>query len=446
MARPNPCPGECVYCPTAAEAPKSYTAESPAVLRALRCDFDPYRQVQQRVQSLRSMGHPVEKVELIIMGGTFLAYPLDYQWCFVKACYDALNGQPSSDLKSAKALNESAALRCVGLCVETRPDWCGEPEIELLHQYGATRVELGVQTLDDRIHQLTRRGHGVAAIIDATARLRRHGFKVYYHWMPGLPGSTPELDLALTRRLFDDPAFRPDGLKLYPTVVVHGSQLEQWYKEGRFNPVSITAMTDLLVQVKALVPPYVRIARLMRDIPPKYIVAGCDDLALRSRVQERMKELGLNCSCIRCREYGHRLRDGWRAGEPALVHRSYAVDGGTEVMLSYEDTADTLYGLLRLSIMRANGIGDGSATVTATVRELHVFGREMSLGERDSSAAQHRGLGAALLREAERVAAEHYGARELGVLSGVGVREYYRNLGYTAAEPYMVKSLPAAVA
>jgi len=443
MAKPYPCPGDCVYCPSAEGAPKSYTSESPAVLRAIRCGFDPWKQVVLRVRSLRDMGHPVDKVELIIMGGTFLSYPVDYQYQFVKSCYDALNGMEAEDLAGAKELNESAALRCVGLCIETRPDWCGEAEVSRLHDFGATRVELGVQTLDDRIHELTGRGHGVAAVIEATARLRHHGFKVYYHWMPGLPGSSPEQDLALTRRLFAEEEFRPDGLKLYPTVVVHGSRLEQWFTDGRFRPGTTLEVRDLLVQMKTLVPPYVRIARLMRDIPPKFIVAGCDNLALRDTVRERMKELGLTCQCIRCREYGHRIRDGWKTGEPELRTQTYEVAQGREVMLSYEDRHGTLFGLLRLSLTERGAANEATGAAVATVRELHVFGPEVSFGERSPGAAQHRGLGAGLLGEAERICTREYGATALRVLSGVGAREYYRNLGYTLKEPYMVKSLAA---
>jgi elongator complex protein 3 len=442
MARPHPCPGQCVYCPSADGAPKSYTSESPAVLRALRCDFDPAEQVRLRLKALRDMGHPVDKVELLIMGGTFLAYPIEYQYAFVKSCYDALNGVESVDLRQAQQVNEGAGARCVGLCVETRPDWCGEEEIARLHDFGATRVELGVQTLDDGIHELTRRGHGVAEVVEATARLRRHGFKVYYHWMPGLPGATPEMDRALTSMLFDDPRFRPDGLKLYPTVVVQGSELAQWYAEGRFRPRSAEEMRDLLVELKQMVPPYVRIARLMRDIPPKFIIAGCDDLSLRDTVKEHMKEAGVSCRCIRCREYGHRLRDGWRPGQPELRSICYETAGSTEVMLSYEDTDSTLFGLLRLSVV-GEGSEEEGASATATVRELHVFGPEVGIGDRDGGAAQHHGLGASLLGEAERMASETFGASALRVLSGVGVREYYRALGYKAEGAYMVKTLAA---
>lgn len=444
MAKPHPCPGQCVYCPTSDSAPKSYTEESPVVLRAIRCDFDPYQQVMLRLRSLESMGHPVDKVELLIMGGTFLSYPVDYQYRFVKSCYDALNEVESVNLDEATRLNETARHRCVALCVETRPDVCGEDEVARLLEFGATRVELGVQTLDDGVHELMRRGHGVAEIVEATSRLRRHGFKVYYHWMPGLPGSSAARDLEMTQRLFDDPRFRPDGLKLYPTVVVQGSELEKWHEEGRFSPCSIEEMRNLLAGMKVLVPAYVRIARLMRDIPRKFIVAGCDDLALRSTVKERMRQLGTDCQCVRCREYGHRRRDGWTIGEPELRRLGYETAEGEEIMLSYEDEQGTLYALLRLSLTGPET--EGSTAPTATVRELHVYGPEVALGERDDTAAQHRGLGARLLREAERIAEAEYGAESLRVLSGVGARAYYRQLRYERQGPYMVKALavPAA--
>ena len=441
MAKPFACPGDCVYCPSAVGAPKSYTTESPAVLRAIRCEFDPAAQVRQRVSSLERMGHPVGKIELIIMGGTFLAYPVDYQYWFVKSCYDALNETESPDLAAAKSVNEAASHRCVGLCVETRPDWCGEDEVARLLEFGATRVELGVQTLDDAIHRLTHRGHGVAEIAAATSRLRCHGFKVYYHWMPGLPGSSPEHDLSMTRRLFDEPEFRPDGLKLYPTVVVAGSELESWYNAGDFLPGSNLEMRDLLIQMKQMVPPYVRIARLMRDIPTKFILAGCDDLALRGTIKIRMKELGLHCQCVRCREYGHRMRDGWKVGEPELRRRSYDSADGHEEFLSYEDAAGTLFALLRLSCPDADCRASLGVGKTAMVRELHVFGPELVLGERRKTAAQHRGLGTLLMEEAERIAATEMGMDTLRVLSGVGVKDYYRQLGYSPDGPYMAKFL-----
>lgn len=431
MAKPFPCPGRCIYCPGSPEAPKSYTVESPAVIRARSCGFDARKQVEVRLKTLAEMGHAGDKVELIIMGGTFLSYPDDYQYQFVKDCYDALNGTVSGSLDEARALNEKAEHRCVGLCIETRPDFCGEKEIERMLDFGATRVELGVQTLDDDIHRLTRRGHGVAEIVSATRLLRDYGFKVHYHWMPGLPGSTPQHDLELSHQLFEDERFRPDGLKLYPTLVVQGSELESWYRDGRYHPYPDEVMTDLLVAIKSSIPRYVRISRLMRDIPGKFIIAGSRDLALRGTVRKLMEQAGVRCHCIRCREYGHRRRDGWPIGRPELIRLDYETTGGKEVFLSYEDHNETLFGLLRLR----------AGQERVVVRELHVFGPEVPLGARLEQSAQHQGFGESLLREAERIARHECKVDRLSVLSGIGAREYYRLLGYRLAGAYMVKDL-----
>lgn len=431
MAKPFPCPGLCVYCPSSPEAPKSYTVESPAVLRARSCGFDASKQVEIRLGTLAEMGHARDKIELIVMGGTFLSYPADYQYQFVKDCYDALNGVPSSSLEEAKKTNEDATHRCVGLCIETRPDFCADKEIASMLDFGTTRVELGVQTLDDEIHRLTKRGHGVAEIIAATRLLRDRGLKVYYHWMPGLPGATPERDLQLSRQLFEDAHFRPDGLKLYPTLVVQGSELESWYRDGRYRPYRDEEMIDLLAAIKTSIPEYVRISRLMRDIPGKFIIAGSRDLALRGTVRKKMEESGVHCSCIRCREYGHRRRDGWSIDHPYLTRWDYEAAGGREVFLSYEDEKETLFALLRLRVSQQGAI----------VRELHVFGPEVPMGERLEGAAQHHGLGEGLLREAEGIAQNEFKVNRLSVLSGAGARGYYRSLGYTLEGAYMVKGL-----
>ena len=439
MAKPFPCPGECVYCPSAPEAPKSYTMESPAVLRARKCDFDAGKQVNIRLKTLADMGHAMDKIELIIMGGTFLAYPHEYQHQLIKDCYDALNGVPSASLEEAKKLNETTEHRCVGMCVETRPDFCGEEEIMRMLEFGVTRVEIGVQTLDDEIHRLTKRGHGVAEVVSATRLLRDCGFKVYYHWMPGLPGSTSEHDLELSQKLFDDNRFRPDGLKLYPTLVVAGSELETWYRDNSYQPYGDEEMIELLVEIKALIPKYVRIPRLMRDIPVKFIIAGCNDLALRGTIRKRMSQAGIKCSCIRCREYGHRLRDGWVIDKPGLTRLDYETFGGKEVFLSYEDENGTLFGLLRLRISDSSTLSSKIGRVM--VRELHIFGSEVPLGDRRTQAPQHHGLGEKLLKEAERIAREEFGSDRLAVLSGVGAREYYRSFGYKLEGAYVVKEL-----
>jgi elongator complex protein 3 len=443
MARPMGCPGQCIYCPTYATTPRSYTPESPAVLRARECDYAPKEQVRLRLKVLADMGHPTDKIELIVMGGTFLAGPVDYQYEFIKACYDALNGEDSATLEEAKQLNENARHRCVGLCLETRPDWCGPEQVARMLEFGTTRVELGVQTLDDEIYRLVRRGHGVEAVVSATRLLKEHGFKVHYHWMPGLPGSTPEKDLALSKQLFDDPRFRPDGLKIYPTMVVSGTELERWFQSGGYQPYDNETMTNLVAEIKSIVPKYIRISRVLRDIPPKFIVGGLKD-SLRDVVRERMKQAGTECRCIRCREYGHRRLTGWEVGEPLLVRMNYEASGGKEVFLSFEDERETLFGLLRLRIQSQpiGQLGPETDGNLAIIRELHVYGPEVPLKQQSPQGVQHRGFGRALLVEAEKIAREESQAGQMVVLSGVGAKEYYRaDFGYRSIGDYMVKSL-----
>ncbi len=413
------------------------------MLRAIKCDYDARRQVELRLKILSEMGHPTDKVELIIMGGTFIAYPVEYQYRFVEDCFDALNGTGSADLEEAQRLNETSSHRCVGLCIETRPDWCRQEEIDRMLEFGTTRVELGVQVLDDSIYQAVGRGHKVDDVVGTTALLREHGFKVHYHIMPGLPGSTPEKDLELSAKLFSDDRFRPDGLKLYPTMVVAGTELERWYRQGRYQPYDDDTMINLVADIKSIVPRYVRISRVLRDIPSKYIVAGLKD-SLRERVREVLKQRKLECICIRCREYGHRAMAGWEIGQPRLIRMDYEASDGREIFLSFEDERETLFGLLRLRIQSKTiaGLEQAENNNLALIRELHVYGPEVSLGQRDVSAAQHKGLGRELLLEAERIASREFGAPIIAVLSGVGAREYYRSgFGYSLQGSYMVKKL-----
>ena len=441
MSQPAGCPGNCVYCPTFDGSPQSYTPESPAVIRGRQCGFDAAAQVKLRLKTFTNMGHPTDKVEIIVMGGTFLAASLEYQYGFIKDCYDALNGVPSADLDEAKSINQTARFRCVGLCIETRPDVCGPDEIQRMLDFGATRVELGVQTLDDEIFDLVQRGHHVAEVVDATRLLKDHGFKVHYHWMPGLPGLTPERDLELARRLFLDERFRPDGLKLYPTMVVQGTELERWYREGRYTPYDDATMVNLMADIKALVPPYVRISRVLRDIPPQFIVGGLKN-SVRDGVKAILRARGEACQCVRCREYGHRRRDGWAIGEPGLNRLDYRASEGRELFLEITDEEDTLFGLLRLRVQDAAPSGFTTDGPTAIIRELHVYGAEVPLDDREDNAAQHKGIGKWLVTEAERVAGGQFGAKTMYVLSGVGARQYYRKeFGYELRGDYMVKEL-----
>ncbi len=442
MTQPAECPGTCIYCPTFSATPQSYTPKSPAVLRAINCEYDAAKQVELRLKILAGMQHPTQKIELIIMGGTFLATPAEYQYSFIKDCYNALNGVNSDNLEDAQRINETAQHRCVGLCIETRPDWCKKEDIERMLEFGATRVELGVQMLDDDIYKLVGRGHRVADVVQTTSLLKQYGFKVHYHWMPGLPGSSRQRDLELTKMMFEDERFKPDGLKLYPTMVVEGTELERWYRQGKYQPYDDAAMIELMADIKAIVPPYVRISRVLRDIPAKFIVAGLKD-SLRQPLKKKMEQNGTACDCIRCREYGHRLKEGWWIGEPELKRLDYDASEGREIFLSFEDNNKTLFGLLRLRLQQKPlPMLDKNCGSPALVRELHIYGPEVALGGRKEAAIQHRGLGRLLLQEAERIAAEEHGASRIAVLSSVGAREYYRgDAGYKLEAGYMVKDL-----
>ncbi len=435
MLPPRKCKkGACLYCPSL-NAPQSYTPGSPAVLRASRLKYDAFEQVKARLNAFRIMGHPTDKVELIIMGGTFLDYPLKFQYQFIKECYDALNEKKSKDLNHAKKINEKAKNRCIALCIETRPDVCGEEEIKRMLEFGATRCELGVQALDDKIYDKIRRRHCVQDVIDATRRLKDAGFKVGYHLMPGLPGSSIKKDIELFKKVFSSPDFKPDQIKIYPTQVLKGAALERIYREGGYKPYKEDELIQLLLKLKLMVPRYCRIMRIMREIPPDYLVAGTKRIDLRKVLSEELQRRKIKCSCIRCREVGFVEREGKKAGRKLILNRiDYNASGGKEIFLEFINENDNLFGLCRLRI-----IGKGKDKIMM-VRELHVYGPQLKLSERKKGKSQHMGLGRKLMIEAQRIAQKEK-CSEIKVISGIGVREYYRNLGYKLKEPYMVKNL-----
>ncbi len=433
MTSPYPCPhGKCAYCPGGVEnnSPQSYTGKEPAARRAAMNHYDPYDQVASRISQLEEVGHPSSKIDLIIMGGNFTSRDPMYREWFVKRCFDAMNGRPAASLEEAQAANGSAEHRCVGLTVESRPDYLmTDKAVEEMMRLGATRVELGVQILDDEVLKKVSRGHGVAETVRATEVCRRHGLLVCYHIMPGLPGSSPENDLRCFRRLFSDPAFRPDGLKFYPALVIPGTEMHRWWEAGEYVPPDTATAVALLSEMKSQVPEYVRIQRIQRDIPVPEIAAGIMQSNLRQLVQENMAKEGLSCRCIRCREAG---RSGLPPEGPdgaELKTQTYEASGGTEHFISFE-TGDRIIGYVRL---RTDGSG------TARIRELRVAGQETAVGK-EAEGWQHRGYGKRLLAEAEAAAARE-GCTRMCVTSAPGAREYYAKLGYTPAPPYMVKDL-----
>jgi len=435
MTSPARCPhGTCVPCPGGILnlSPQSYTGKEPAALRAEQHGFDPYDQVTARLAQLDEIGHPLDKSELIIMGGTITSRPLGYQNWFVKRCLQAMNdfpdGRESSGwqpFESVARANESALVRNIGTTFETRPDWCRPRDIEEMLRLGATKVELGVQSLDEDLLVRMKRGHKVEDAAQASANLREAGLKVGFHMMPGLPGSSPDLDLAVFRELFSDSRFRPDYLKIYPTLVIEGTELYRQYLRGEYTPLGDDDAAELVSRIKETLPRYVRLQRVQRDIPSPLIVAGVKKSNLRQLAKKRLEDRGSSCRCIRCREAG--LRRVVQA-EPRLVHESYIASGAREHFLSFESEDDVLVGFLRLRL-----------STSARVRELHVYGPMVPIGKRKDG-WQHRGYGARLMEAAERLAQEA-GYPLIEVTSGIGARGYYRRRGYDLCPPYMVKRL-----
>ncbi|MBI3384971.1 tRNA uridine(34) 5-carboxymethylaminomethyl modification radical SAM/GNAT enzyme Elp3 [Candidatus Gottesmanbacteria bacterium] len=453
------CPARCVFCPTEARVPKSYFSDEPAVMRAIRNKYDAFKQVSSRLTQLFLSGHAIEKIELIIQGGTFSAINNKYREHFVKRAFDAANNDiaklilsnkksspAAKSLKASQAVNEKTKNRIIGITVETRPDWCTDKEIIFLRNLGVTRVELGVQSLEDKVLTLVKRGHGMKEVIMATKELKEAGLKVCYHMMPGLPNATPETDLAGFKKLFSDPNYQPDLLKIYPCVVTRDSELLSWYQTGKYKPYDDETLTKLLVEIKKIIPPYVRILRLIRDIPSGDIVAGSKISNLREEVQKDLIRLGNRCRCVRCREVA--LNNKYltiNAGKLKLRETKYEASDGIEYFLDYiaDTKEETLFALLRLRF--PSYLYNGHKPLlkelegATIIRELHTYGLALPIGSHKSS-PQHKGLGQKLLQRAEEIT-KKAGIKKIAVTSGVGAREYYLKFGYKRQGIYMVKKL-----
>jgi elongator complex protein 3 len=442
MPKPYACPhGKCTFCPGGIEVntPNSYTGTEPSTQNAIEHAYDPYKQIRSKMQHLRNNGHDISKVEIVIVGGTFLFMPTQYQYDFIKSCYDALNGFKSSSLEEAKICNETAAVRNVGLTIETKPDYCKKEHIDLMLEYGATRVEIGVQALRDEVYQITNRGHTLDDVIESFQIARDAGYKIVAHMMPGLPNSDPEKDIEDFKRLFSDSLFKPDMLKIYPTLVVENTGLFSMYKRGKYHAYSNEDLMNVVVEVKKMIPRWVRIMRVQREIASSDIIAGPKSGNLRQIVLNRLKSQGLKCNCIRCREVG--LKKSYDDYEVKLCKEEYVASDGDELFLSYEDVSKgVLFGFLRMRYPSSKAhrpeIRD-----CCIVRELHVYGQALGLGIRDDTSWQHRGYGSMLMEEAENIAKEKFDAKKMLVISAIGTREYYRKLGYRKEGPYISKML-----
>lgn len=444
MPKPFECPhGRCTYCPGGIEfnTPLSYTGTEPATRAAQKFSFDPYEQASSKLQQLQARGHDTGKSEMVIVGGTFPFMPEDYQRSFAKGCYDALNGQASPSLADAMTANETAHNRCVGFTVETKPDYCKEPHVDLMLELGVTRVEIGVQSLRDDVYRLVNRGHTLKDVFDSFRIAREGGYKIVAHMMPGLPSSSPEKDVEDFRQLFTDDALKPDMLKVYPTLVLEHTGLYKMHKTGKYRAYSDGDLVNVIVEMKKIIPEYVRIMRVQREIESGDIVAGPKSGNLRQMVLQKLHESGRECRCIRCREAGLQKRYP-EAGDVVLKRHDYTASAGQETFLSFESRdGRTLLGFLRLR--KVKNPHRSELAGAAVVRELHVYGQAIDVGlETDGSSMQHRGYGMKLMQEAERIARDEMGVGKMAVISAVGTREYYKKqLGYRQDGPYVSKVL-----
>ena len=461
LTKPYPCPGKCIYCPSQKEAPKSYLTNEPAVMRAVLNKYDPARQVETRIIALENTGHPTDKIELRIIGGTWSFYPEKYKKWFVKRCFDACNGKFGKTLEFSQKINEEAKHRIIGLSIETRPDFINIEEIKKLRKLGVTMTELGVQSVFDDVLKLNKRGHAVKETIKATKLLKNAGFKVLYQMMPNLPGSSLKKDEKMFEETFENPNFKPDLMKIYPCAVLKEAKLYRWWKEKKYKPYKDEELINLVKTIKKKVPYFVRIQRITRDIPSQSVVAGPAKISnLRQVIEQDSRKESWRCKCIRCRE----IKGNYDATEKIILYRlDYEASGGKEIFLSFENkNRDKLYSLLRLRIPAisetpsfAKASEDRSACEhsydssfpilqnSALIREMHTYGQLNPLESSSFSkiSPQHKGLGKKLIFEAEKIAKKEFGFKRITVIAGIGARNYFKKFGYRLKETYMTKQL-----
>jgi elongator complex protein 3 len=460
LTKPYPCPGKCIFCPDDVRMPKSYLPDEPGAMRGLEHNFDPYAQVSSRLEALVAVGHPTDKIELLVLGGTFSAYRRDYQEWFIRRCFQAMNGfQPgeshenqdgqinasdgagaSNDHGSLLQIflaNETAQHRNVGLSIETRPDEVTPDELVWLRSLGVTKVQMGVQSLDDRILKLNERGHTVVEAHQAVALLRAAGFKIVLHWMPNLLGATPDSDRIDFSRLWN--GLCPDEIKIYPTQLLEKTPLYEFWKRGEYRPYTTDELVTLIADVKPSIPRYCRVNRIIRDIPSTHVVAGNKRTSLRQDVTLELTRRGTRCNCIRCREVRGKKVDTTALQIDDLV---YTPDGAEEHFLSFVTTEDQIAGFLRLSLPAQYSPATGLADLegAAMIREVHVYGQSLALGTTQNGASQHSGLGTRLIQAAEKIAMEK-GYRRMAVIAAVGTRQYYLERGFNRGNLYLVKML-----
>jgi elongator complex protein 3 len=437
LTKPYPCPGKCIFCPTDVRMPKSYLPDEPGAMRGLYHEFDPYDQVAARLDALQAVGHPVDKIELLVLGGTWSSYRRDYQEWFILRCFDALNGVESTDLIEAQSVNESAVHRSVGLVIETRPDYIDPEELAWLRYLGVTKVQIGAQSLDNHILELNKRGHTVEETQHAVALLRAAGFKIVLHWMPNLHGASLDSDRKDFGRLWDE--LCPDELKIYPNQLLANAELYEYWQRGEFKPYTTEELIDLTADIKTTIPRYCRVNRVIRDIPSTNVVEGNKRTSLRQDIQAEMVKRGTRCQCIRCREVRNQTVEDQDLEASDLTYQAGEIE---EHFISFDTKDDRLAGFLRLALPGENALETGLKDLkqAAIIREVHVYGQSLEVGQKLQGIAQHAGLGTMLLEKAEKLARDR-GYRRLAVISAVGTRQYYFKRGYQRGELYLIKEL-----
>ncbi|XP_050663845.1 elongator complex protein 3 [Leptidea sinapis] len=461
MCKPHRCPhinftgNICVYCPGGPDSDfeystQSYTGYEPTSMRAIRARYNPYLQTRHRVEQLKQLGHSVDKVEFIVMGGTFMSLPEDYRDYFIRNLHDALSGHTSSNVAEAVKYSEKAKTKCIGITIETRPDYCLQRHMSDMLNYGCTRLEIGVQSVYEDIARDTNRGHTVKAVCENFCLAKDAGFKIVAHMMPDLPNMDLDRDIEQFKEFFENPAFRADGLKIYPTLVIRGTGLYELWKTGRYKSYPPSTLIDLIANILSLVPPWTRVYRVQRDIPMPLVSSGVEHGNLRELALQRMADMGTDCRDVRTREVGiQEIHNKVRPYQVELIRRDYVANDGWETFLSYEDPdQDILVGLLRLRKCGKDTYRpelkpdpDSDFRQCSIVRELHVYGSVVPVNARDPTKFQHQGFGMLLMEEAERIAIEEHFSDKMAVISGVGTRNYYAKIGYHLEGPYMVKYL-----
>ncbi|XP_065175920.1 elongator complex protein 3 [Sycon ciliatum] len=454
MCKPHRCPhinmtgNICVYCPGGPDSDfeystQSYTGYEPTSMRAIRARYNPYLQTRHRIDQLSQLGHSCDKVEFIVMGGTFMALDESYRDYFIRNLHDALSGHSSSSVEEAVRYSEKSRTKCIGITIETRPDYCLKRHLSSMLSYGCTRLEIGVQSVYEDVARDTNRGHTVRAVCESFQLAKDAGFKVVAHMMPDLPNVGLERDMEQFTEFFENPAFRPDGLKIYPTLVIRGTGLYELWKTGRYRSYPPDVLVDLVARILALVPPWTRVYRVQRDIPMPLVSSGVEHGNLRELALARMKDLGTECRDVRTREVGiQEIHHKVQPYQVELIRRDYVANGSWETFLSYEDPEqDILIGLLRLRKCSVDTYRAELKDGCSIVRELHVYGSVVPVNARDPGKFQHQGFGMLLMEEAERIARDEHGSHKIAVISGVGTRNYYRKIGYELEGPYMVKDL-----